>query len=243
MRPSNLVAPRCPLVYLPGLDGTGRLLHRQPALHQQYEVHCASYPQDHPSTYAQLAGLAIRHLEKAGPGVLLAESFGGAVALTAALARPELVRRMVLVNTFAYYPRQPVIRLAAWLGRWLPHRPSHPMTRGLRGVFFFPPDVSAPERAEWWDRTADVPMSAFGHRFPMIAALDLRERLPSIDVPTLVLAARNDRVVPPTAGKDLARRLPRARLIQPPVGHAALIHPLIDVARLLADAAYWPPEA
>ena len=40
--------------------------------------------------------------------VILAESFGGAVALTLALARPDLVGRLVLVNTFAHFPARPL---------------------------------------------------------------------------------------------------------------------------------------
>src|SRR5689334_23075669 len=100
MSPRNdLPRPGGPLLYLPGLDGTGRLLHRQPGLHAGYAVHCLSYPQDRPQTYTQLADAVIARLEETGPAVVLAESFGGAVALTAALARPELVRRLVLVNT------------------------------------------------------------------------------------------------------------------------------------------------
>ena len=226
------------LLYLPGLDGTGRLLHRQTALHRSYRVLCESYPQDRPATYEQLAAAAAQHLEEAAagrPGVVLAESFGGAVALTLALARPDLVGRLVLVNTFAYFPRRYRIRLAAWLGKFLPDKPSHPATRRLRAPFFFSPDIPARERDAWWARTADVPTRAFGYRLRMIAGLDLRPRLPRITTPALVLAAPDDRVVPPLAGKELARLLPNARLLEPPVGHAALIHPRVDVARLLAE--------
>lgn len=225
------------LIYLPGLDGTGRLLHRQQRLFEDFDVHCVAYPHWPPMTYVQLADLGADALEcSAGrkPGVVLAESFGGAVAMTLALRRPDLVERLVLVNTFAYYPRRPIIELAGMLGPWMPEKPSHPATRGIRGLFFFGPDIPDSERDEWWSRTADVPMSAFGWRLPMIAALDLRASLASITIPSLVFAAPNDRVVPPDAGRDLARRLPRARMLQFRSGHAALIHSRVDVAHWLA---------
>ena len=51
------------LLYLPGLDGTARLLHRQPDLHARYEVVCQPYPQDRPQTYDGLADLGITALE------------------------------------------------------------------------------------------------------------------------------------------------------------------------------------
>src|SRR5262245_12435653 len=194
-----------PLIYLPGLDGTGRLLHRQPDLWRTFNVHCVAYPQHTANTYQELAGLAAKHFEANGPGIVLAESFGGAVALTLALARPELVERLVLVNTFAYFPRRWLIEAAAYFGQFLPAKPSHPATRGVRGRFFFAPDIPQPERDQWWERTGDVPMSAFGQRFRLIADLDLRPQLARIRIPALVLAAPNDRVVSHVAGIDLAR--------------------------------------
>src|SRR5262249_8719095 len=72
---------RSRLVYLPGIDGTGRLLFRQRRLFEEYDVRCVGYPQDRPSTYAELAALGEEQLLPEG-GIVLAESFGGAVALT-----------------------------------------------------------------------------------------------------------------------------------------------------------------
>jgi 3-oxoadipate enol-lactonase len=217
------------------------LLHRQPGLDAAYAVHRVSYPHLQPRTYAELADLGIRHLEQAGPGVVLAESFGGAVALMVALQRPQLVRRLVLVNTFAHYPRRFFIDMLGLVGPWLPNKPMHPATRSLRGLFFFGRGVPKAEQDAWWDLTADVPMLAYGHRFRLLAALDLRPRLREIDIPTVVFVSPDDWVVPPAAGRALARRLPRARLIEVPAGHAAMIDPRLNIAGLLETAELWRP--
>jgi pimeloyl-ACP methyl ester carboxylesterase len=235
------VAERPTLVYFPGLDGTGRLLHRQPALHEAFRVECVSYPQLEYVRYEQLAELGAERIRAAGgEAVVVAESFGGAVGLTLALEHPELVSRLVLVNTFAYFPRRMLIGLGAFLGRFLPARPSPPSTRPLRGYFFFAPEVPPAERDEWWQRTADVPTCGFGLRMRLLHGLDLRPRLREITIPALVIASVNDKVVPSSAGRELARLLPNARLMLARVGHAALIHPRIDLAKLLADPALWP---
>jgi len=232
--------PRCPVLYLPGVDGTGRLLHRQPGLAERFTLRCANYPQDDRHTYADLVQLGIRHLEETGPGVVLAESFGGGVALMLALARPDLVRRLVLVNTFAWYPRRLFIGMLGAVGPWLPNKPSNPATRPIRGLFFFGPAISKAEQDEWWDRTADVPMRAYGHRFRLLAALDLRSRLPEIDIPAVVFAAPNDRVVPAPAGRLLAKRLPRVTFLETPTGHAAMVDPRVDVTSWLERPELWP---
>jgi len=223
---------RSRLVYLPGIDGTGRLLFRQRRLFEEYDVRCVGYPQDRPSTYAELAALGEEQLLPEG-GIVLAESFGGAVALTLALKRPELVKRIVLVNTFAYFPRKPLIAMLACVGKFLPQCAGARWTRRLRGSLFFPPGTPQAEQDAWWERTADVPMSAYGMRFAMIAKLDLRPRLPEITIPTTVFVAPNDRVVPPPAGRLLAKRLPNANLIEISAGHAAPIQPDVDIAQWL----------
>lgn len=224
------------LLYLPGMDGTGRLFHRQTDLGKSYRVLCQSYPHDRKTTYEELAEEAASRLRQGGakqPAVVVAESFGGAVGLTLALLRPEQVERLVLVNTFARYPRRLLIRTAALLGGLSGSKPSPAFTRPLRGWFFFAPDITPEERNEWWQRTADVPVRAFWRRACMIAKLDLRTSLPEIEIPTVVLAAPNDRLVPPRAGQELAKRLPHAELIEPRVGHAALIHPRVNLADVL----------
>lgn len=48
----------------------------------------------------------------------------------------------------------------------------------------------------------------------MNMGIDLRAVLPSIHTPTLVLQAKYDRTTPPEAGRDLARRIPGAKLVE-----------------------------
>lgn len=234
-----------PLIYFPGLDGTGRLLHRQQELLETYDVQCESYPQDRPQTYEELADHGADQLKANHPGeaaIVLAESFGGAVAMTFALRHPELVKRLVFVNTFARYPRRLIISLGGWLGKLLPARPSPPRTRPFRSFFFFPKGIPKSERDEWWIRTEDVPMKAFGYRIALISKLDLRSRLAEIPMPALVLTASNDKVVHPKAGRELAQLLPHAKLLEKPVGHGALVHPDVNIAQLLNDPIYWESD-
>src|SRR5690606_1886963 len=120
-----------------------------------------------------------------------------------------------------------------------PNRPSPPWTRGLRGRYFFSKDIPPEERQAWWERTGGVSALAMGRRIAMIPSLDLRPRLKEITTPTVVVAAPDDRVVPPAAGRELAQLLPNAKLLELRVGHAALIHPKMRVRELLADSSLW----
>jgi pimeloyl-ACP methyl ester carboxylesterase len=233
------MTPKLPVVYLPGIDGTGRLLFRQERLYAEFDVRCVSYPQDDAHTYADLVKLGVRALEATGPGVVLAESFGGAIALMVALERPDLVRRLVLMNTFAYYPRRLPIDVLSAIGPWFPWGPSHPATRPIRSYFFFGSNIDTAVQREWWERTKDVPLRAYGHRFRLLSSLDLRPRLSEVCTPTVVFTSPNDWVVPATAGRLLAKQLPRAKGISISVGHAAMVDPRVDVGAWLADEKLW----
>src|SRR5437870_2581539 len=122
------------------------MMNRQRRLLDEFDVHCVDFPHERLSSYAELADIATDALLRttAGrPAVLLAESFGGAVALTLALRRPDLIERLVLVNTFAYFPRRLWLYLANLVGGYFPNRPPHPSTRLIRRPFFFAADVPA----------------------------------------------------------------------------------------------------
>ena len=57
--------------------------------------------------------------------------------------------------------------------------------------------------------------------------------------PTLVFTSPNDWVVPASAGRLLARRLPRSNLIAIPAGHAAMIDRRVNVAEWLEAEEKW----
>jgi pimeloyl-ACP methyl ester carboxylesterase len=231
--------PKLPVLYLPGVDGTGRLLFRQERLLTNFDVHCMSYPQDDTHSYADLVTLGVRTLEERGPSVVLAESFGGGIALMISLQRPELVRRLVLVNTFARYPRRLPIDVLSVIGPWFPWTRNNRATRPIREFFFFGPEIPKESRDAWWNRTDSVPMRVYGHRFRLLHSLDLRSRLSEIKAPAVVFMSSNDWVVPAAAGRLLAKQLPRAKAISIPVGHAAMVDPRVDVGAWLADASLW----
>ena len=228
-------APRT-LLYLPGIDGTGRLLFSQPTLQTQFHIVPVSYPQDRHHDYRDLVDLAVKALASYASAVVVAESFGGAVGLMLALTHPARVEELVLVNTFAWYPRRLWIDGASWVGGSLPGWPASRVGQPIRSYFLFDPEVPLPIRQEWWRRTADVPLSALAHRVDLIRRLDLRSQLADVRVPTRILAAPNDRMVPCTAGRTLARRIPASQLWQPRVGHAALVHPRIDLLSWLMNS-------
>jgi 3-oxoadipate enol-lactonase len=72
-------------------------------------------------------------------------------------------------------------------------------------------------------QTADPqPVDAFLAQLAVLAEHDAVDRLPHLDVPTLVLAGQRDAPIPPGLTARLAAIIPAARLVTLPSGHACL---------------------
>jgi len=104
------------VVLVPGLDGTGRLFYSQlPRLARSYRV--ATYAlRDAARTMDVLVEDLAHVIDTVAPterrAIVVGESFGGALAMSLALARPERVSALVILNSFPYFAPQVRLHLA-----------------------------------------------------------------------------------------------------------------------------------
>ena len=173
---------------------------------------------DQPYTIEGMAEDAAGLLAHLGTGrtSVLGCSMGGRVALVLALNHPELVGRLVLA---AASPREPPERV--FTRRWLT---LEVLTRIPR------PKGVDPQPRYAWERQRQASRGC-----------DVTERLGEIEVPTLVVHGRDDHMVPFSYGREMAERIPDARLVEVPGGHRALFgrHALRlaqEVDRFMADS-------
>src|SRR5262245_41325916 len=92
-----------PLVYVPGIDGSGELLLGTAArLAASFRLVRLRYGGDSSGGYEELAASLVRVLDELEieRALLLAESFGVSVALETALDHPQRVAGLALVNGF-----------------------------------------------------------------------------------------------------------------------------------------------
>jgi len=145
-------------------------------------------------------------------------SEGGTMAMLMAAAHPRRVKALALYGTFARlleandYPigisEEQLAKLAevssrGWgegigLGAWAPSRQN---------------DI---ELRQWWARLQRVAASPGMVRniFSLYPELDIREVLPAIQAPTLVLHRREDRMVDVDMGRYLADHIPGAKFVE-----------------------------
>ncbi len=153
---------------------------------------------------------------------LVGNSMGGFVAVEAATAEPQRYSRLVLVaaagilNTWNPQVRATVTAYAwsklggvvADNGRWLV---AHPRSRQLAlAPFLRYPGRLRPELLV--EQMAGGRCPGFGDALQSLISHDIRERLATIEMPTLIVWGLSDRVIPVAAAISYHRRIPHSRL-------------------------------
>jgi pimeloyl-ACP methyl ester carboxylesterase len=228
------------LVLVPGMDGTGLLFYRQvPLLARSYRV--ATYAlRDRAATMDVLVADLARVIDMIAPterrAVIVGESFGGALALSFALAKPEQVSRLVILNSFPYFAPQRRLRLAAVGLGALPWG-AMGLVRRLTGFRLHSPHTHRQEIDRFMKLTARASRAGYINRLKLLMQYDVRHRLHELRTPTLFLAADRDHLVPSVAqARYMAARVPGSVLrVLEGHGHICLIAPDIDLEALLND--------
>lgn len=228
------------LVLVPGIDGTGKLFYRQiPGLERDYHVTTTSH-RDTARTMddliADLHDTIVRVSGKGRPVTLVGESFGGALTLSYAIAHPEQVERLVILNSFAHFGSQ--ARL--WLGYHLLRATPWGMMRLLRQLNarrMHSPQTEREEIQRFHELMRSSTREGYLSRLRILRDYDVRLHLPSIAAPVLYLAGDRDTLVPSVEQAQLMSELTPGgsmRILEGH-GHSCLIAPDLDLSAILDD--------
>ena len=165
---------------------------------------------------------------------LLGASMGGFIAQQVVLSRPGLCKRLVLAHTsseFAIPADVMATRLKALDETSMDDYAKLVAAQALAQ----PPD---PMVEEWLcEMIADNAREPYKHALAgALAEFDLSARISAIDIPTLVIAGSDDRVLPPAGGRSIAERIPGAKFhLVDAVGHIGYAEKPETFNRLVMD--------
>jgi len=210
------------LVLLPGLDGTGKLFAEfVKVLDSHVSAVIVAYPVDQPLGYEALEARVLGVLDALPPGrccVLLGESFSGPLAIRLAARAPKGLVGLILSASFAKNP-------FPWLGWAWPlaaYLPVKSLPRWVRAPLMW--GSLSPDRAPSQMERAMSAVSAavVRQRIAALLRVDETQALRRIKIPTLVLRARADRVIPKAATRRVVKVLPHAQLVEIDAPHLLL---------------------
>lgn len=228
-----------PLIFVPGMDGTGRLFYRQvPLLARRFRVATYTLRDDASDMETLIADLG-RVLDVIAPetrAVVVGESFGGALALSFALAHPDRVRALVVLNSFSRFLPQVRLHLAMLGIRLMPWGAMQ-LVRRVTAFRLHSAQTHRSEIKYFLAQTRETTRRGYLGRLRILRRYDVRDSLGRISVPTLFLAADSDHLIPSVEqGTFMAARVPGASLrVLTGHGHACLIAPGIDLDEIIAD--------
>lgn len=228
-----------PLVLVPGIDGTGKLFYRQiPRLERRYTVTTTALRDDARSMDDLVADLHATVQGAAGEGrvTIVGESFGGALTLSYALAHPERVERMVILNSFAHFGSQARLWLGYHLLRATPWGLMR-IVRQLNAGRMHSPQTARDEIRRFHELMRSATREGYLSRMRILRDYDVRDRLSSIAAPVLYLAADRDTLIPSVEqARLMSERTPLATMrVLEGHGHSCLIAPDLDLGAIIDD--------
>lgn len=216
-------------------------------LHERFRLHLVDLP-GHGFSRADATTLEPAHCAE----ILLAQlpraawlgwSFGGLVALHAALIRPQAVRGLVMLASSPRFVAAP---------DW-PHGVALEVfaqfVAGLRRDYaatierFLALEAMGSDDAQ--SELRELKAQVFARGEPAVAALeqglhiletvDLRARVHELALPNLWIAGRRDRLVPAAALRWAAQQNPQNRFVEIASGHAPFVSHAADVAAAITE--------
>jgi pimeloyl-ACP methyl ester carboxylesterase len=228
------------LLLVPGIDGTGTLFYRQiPSLERRFAV-SATRLRDTAESMDDLVDDLDQEISRLAPDggrvALVGESFGGALSLSYALAHPQRVERLVILNSFAHFESPARLSVGYHLLRATPWALMR-IVRTLNAGRMHSAKTERDEIRRFHDLMRSTTREGYLSRLRILRHYDLRDRLPALAPPVLYLAADRDTLVPAVQQARLMSGLsPRASMrVLEGHGHSCLIAPDLDLAAIIDD--------
>jgi pimeloyl-ACP methyl ester carboxylesterase len=228
------------LVYIAGLDGTGELFYKQaPALAPSYRVATFRQREQGRFTYDDLTDDVAAVIGSAGESraTIVGESFGGTIAMQFAIRFPLMAERLVVVNSFPRFRPRWKIEIAAAFAPIVPPRLNWLLRRGANTLGLMQDGVSAEDRRRFFQAIRGVKHEGWARRLRLIAELNIENRLPEIQAPSLFIAGAKDPLLNSVReARLMAARIPNADVkIIDGAGHACLLGNKVILADLLDE--------
>ncbi|MEU9500255.1 alpha/beta hydrolase [Streptomyces sp. NPDC048196] len=156
---------------------------------------------------------------------LIGYSMGTAVAVRAAARHPERVRGLVLTAGLAKADARTTVWLDLWLG--LLERGDHAAFAQARALGGLAPErfnaLSPTERAAVLAPDPSLWPAGSAEQAALVRVLDTTADLPTITVPTLVIATTLDTLLHPSHSRYLADHIPGAEYAEIATGHLPMV--------------------
>ncbi|MEM9008487.1 MAG: alpha/beta hydrolase [Cyanobacteria bacterium P01_F01_bin.86] len=244
----TLPQPQKPLmIFLPGLDGTGKLLAPQVAgLSQYFDLRCLSIPDHNRQNWRSLAETVvelIRREQDERLTYICGESYGGCLALQVAILAPSTLNRLILVNPASSLKwqiwAQGLLQAAPYAPEWL-YSLAGPLAVHLLADFG---RIQSLWQRAFFENLQLVSQNCVNWRLSMLQNFEVAtDQLKRLKIPTALLASGRDRLLPSyKEAQRLHQFLPNSvTYLLPESGHVCLLEESVNLVDCLAALDFLP---
>jgi pimeloyl-ACP methyl ester carboxylesterase len=209
------MADAVPAILVPGLDGTGELFDPLiAALGSRFAPRCVRFDdqarswEQHVATVERALGAVDR------PALLVAESFGGPVAVAATARHPERVRGLLLVATFLVRPSWNTGLILPWYRFVMGIAWPNALRRRVLLALLATPDLDAATVQRLFDVNSHERAPLLAHRLGLCVDVDVRAEFGSLRCPVGYVGGRADRIVPVLRHAEIVRALQPTAIVE-----------------------------
>jgi 3-oxoadipate enol-lactonase len=194
---------------------------------------------------SDLAADAIGILDKIGAerAHIIGISMGGMIAQLVAIEHPERVNKLVLMATHMGGPNieqmHPDAQALFDPALFLNNDPAGAMRRTLTVIAspgWIDRDPESVQTLMDQAKAEPTPATTFMAQLHALMSSDRSETIRTIVAPTLVVHGLDDKLIRPSNGEELARRIPGAKLVLlPQCGHMPMYEKATELAQIVVD--------
>ena len=169
---------------------------------------------------------------------LCGESFGGCLAMKVALAKPELISKLVLINCASSFNQQPILSLGITITRWIPDWLHRNSTVGLLPFLAELNRLSYSDRRALLNAMKSLPQEIVSWRLSLLRDFAVNpSQCSEFKQTTLIISSKCDRLLPPEQEAiKLAALFPNSiQEILPNSGHACLLETDIKLMAIMSQ--------
>ncbi len=234
-------------VYLPGMDGTGKLFYVQtPGLKPYFDIRCLSIPGNDLSSWSDMAAQVITLIRQEYPEkpvYLCGESFGACLALQVISRAPDIASHLILINSASSFNRLPWLHWLSNMTTWVAPTFYRTSALGSLPILAELNRIHPDYHAETLRAMRSVTQATAAWRLSLLSQFRLDNlRLNRFKGEVLIVASQADRLLPSVEeAHRLAEKFEDVRFyFLPYSGHISLLETEVNLSQILDSAGFLP---
>jgi pimeloyl-ACP methyl ester carboxylesterase len=227
-------------IYLPGMDGSGKLLKSQKGIWENFDVRCVAIPPSHGMQWQDLTRqlmILISPLLKENREIYLCgESFGACLAMKLMENIPNLFTKVILINSASAFYQRPWLNLGSYLTQMMPDFVYQGSTLILLPFLAKLEALNLRDRQRLLAVMASLPPTIVSWRINLLEKFSLnQDKLNQYKKEVLIIASGEDKLLPSlNEAKRLQTIFSQSKInLLPESGHCCLLEKQVDLLRVI----------